>query len=402
MVSAKLSCEASLSVDDQCFLLSFIMGHYFGPDINLRRPKKSALQRVQEGLPPYTHEQLAGSQMKTTELERIYYYIVRKADPLVVVSLHSFHQFLQGHFQTSKQVPKSVYPQFPELFPTRLHPHALSESQQKVIENVVFINNPELNYIKAEDIKRFKKLTGMESLSLSREEAKIYTAALGTGFCGGSVQESNAKHDPPPVILHRPKKTRRVNDRTISKHLDLISPTGKAPCAGMTFASVGPSVTDVETRYENELMPAMVYLPSQPTIVELENIVAATRSGFALTGSAANGRVGATVGRMDIGECNDSYLFRVSLPGVKRDEREFSCEVESDGKVLIKGVTTTGDKTMCRHSQVFQMKTQNLCPPGHFSILFQLPGPVDPEHFSGRFSIDGIFEGIIKKERQQD
>ena len=78
---------------------------------------------------------------------------------------------------------------------------------------------------------------------------------------------------------------------------------------------------------------------------------------------------------------------------------DFSCEVESDGKVLIRGATTTGEKTVYRYSQMFEMQTQNLCPPGRFSISFKLPGPVDPQQFSGNFGIDGILEGIVMKER---
>ena len=80
---------------------------------------------------------------------------------------------------------------------------------------------------------------------------------------------------------------------------------------------------------------------------------------------------------------------------------EFSCEVENDGKVLIKGVTMTGESTVYRHSQVFEMQTQNLCPPGHFSISFKLPGPVDPQQFSGNFGTDGILEGIVMKGMQR-
>lgn len=79
---------------------------------------------------------------------------------------------------------------------------------------------------------------------------------------------------------------------------------------------------------------------------------------------------------------------------------DFSCEVDTDGKVLIHGVTTTGEKTVSRYSQVFEMQTHNLCPPGHFSISFQLPGPVDPHHFSGNFGTDGILEGIVMKRKR--
>jgi len=72
----------------------------------------------------------------------------------------------------------------------------------------------------------------------------------------------------------------------------------------------------------------MLFLPSRPTKKEWCDIVAATKSGFALTGSAAIGQVGPTIGLMDIGECEDSYLFRVSLPGVKRDESKLLVNVK--------------------------------------------------------------------------
>lgn len=81
---------------------------------------------------------------------------------------------------------------------------------------------------------------------------------------------------------------------------------------------------------------------------------------------------------------------------------EFGCEVAIDGKVLIRGVTTTGEQTVYMQSQVFEMQTQNLCPSGHFSISFKLPGPVDPQQFSGNFGTDGILEGIVMKGVQKE
>lgn len=69
--------------------------------------------------------------------------------------------------------------------------------------------------------------------------------------------------------------------------------------------------------------PGMLFLPSCPSKQEWAEITAAAKSGFAVTGSAAVGKVGPTVGLMDIGESEDSYLFRVALPGVKRDESKF-------------------------------------------------------------------------------
>lgn len=76
---------------------------------------------------------------------------------------------------------------------------------------------------------------------------------------------------------------------------------------------------------------------------------------------------------------------------------DFECSVDIDGEVFIKGVTTTGEKTVCKNSQVFKMQTQNLCPPGHFSISFQLPGPVECQKVTLSFETDGILEAIVQK-----
>lgn len=76
---------------------------------------------------------------------------------------------------------------------------------------------------------------------------------------------------------------------------------------------------------------------------------------------------------------------------------QFSCEVERDGKVSIKGVTSTGVKTVSKYSRVFEMKFQQQCPPGTFTLCFSLPGPVDPRLFSPYFRSDGILEGVVAK-----
>lgn len=59
----------------------------------------------------------------------------------------------------------------------------------------------------------------------------------------------------------------------------------------------------------------------------------------------------------------------------------------------------TGERIVEKYSQAFEMRSQNLCPPGPFSISFKLPGPVDPHQFHGTFATDGILEGIALKAR---
>ncbi|KAL1213890.1 Alpha-crystallin domain-containing protein 22.3 [Cardamine amara subsp. amara] len=120
--------------------------------------------------------------------------------------------------------------------------------------------------------------------------------------------------------------------------------------------------------------PSVIILPSESTS-ETSNLIAQMKTEVSLTGSAAMGKIGQPIGLIDIAESNDSYYFRVLLPGVSRDEKDFSCEIEPDGKILIKGTTTTGERTVCKHNQVFKISSHNLCPPGHFTLSFQLPGP---------------------------
>lgn len=129
---------------------------------------------------------------------------------------------------------------------------------------------------------------------------------------------------------------------------------------------------------------------------EWDDSIDATRRGVGLTRTAALGMVGPSVGLLDIGEMEDSYMFRVSLPGVAANERLFSCNIKPDGNVFIKGVSTTGEETVYRNSQLFKMKSQNLCPPGPFSISFELPGPVDDQQISTSFE-NGVFEAMVKK-----
>jgi hypothetical protein len=80
---------------------------------------------------------------------------------------------------------------------------------------------------------------------------------------------------------------------------------------------------------------------------------------------------------------------------------EFKCEVECDGKVMIKGTTTSGEARIVRSERVFHMQTQYLCPPGPFTVSFYLPGPVEPNQFTGTFGSDGILEGIVMKQRNR-
>ncbi|XP_059636740.1 increased DNA methylation 3-like isoform X2 [Cornus florida] len=136
----------------------------------------------------------------------------------------------------------------------------------------------------------------------------------------------------------------------------------------------------------------MMPLLSIPDVYECSS-----KESIIMAGTARRGGTGPSVGAVDIGVSKFAYYFRVALPGVKKDPGQFSCEIEPGGKVHVRGVTSTGGRTVSKHSRVFEMKFQQQCPPGPFTLSFCLPGPVDPRLFSPNFRSDGILEGVVVK-----
>ncbi|KAI8016194.1 Increased DNA methylation 3 [Camellia lanceoleosa] len=122
-----------------------------------------------------------------------------------------------------------------------------------------------------------------------------------------------------------------------------------------------------------------------------------SQASVILTGTATRGGTVPAVGAVDIGVSKSAYFFQVALPGIRKDPGQFSCEIKRDGKDHVRGVTSTGGKTVLRHSCIYEMKFQQQCPPGPFTLSFSLPGPVDPRLFSPHFRFDGILEAVVLK-----
>ncbi|KAL5995907.1 hypothetical protein ACLOJK_025980 [Asimina triloba] len=362
-----------LPTDDQRFLLFFIMGIYFGPDLKYEMHKKSALQRIAEDLPPYTLDQLAGSYMKTVDVERIYYYVLRNADQSVKVKMPLLQNFVQGclFFPSEGSVVDNW--QFPDLFAAHLHPQSRLRNRYKVIKNIVFINNPEISFIKPEDLERFKRLARLEDLSLDRDAAMSLSVRVSRPVIKPEEGPSNKKL--PKKTQSKSQHYQRVDDRKEAgasrPSTDfLVEPISAIPSSGLAGkADEGPSNRELpknsdEKSQNNQLVddpmqaetpgpsthtipepmsaiphgksnsnplpgigvgqpvervgPAKLLLPSYPTVEEWNNVVNAVKGGIAVTGTAAERQIGPVIGLVDIGDNEEAYLFRVSLPGVSR------------------------------------------------------------------------------------
>ncbi|CAK7340754.1 unnamed protein product [Dovyalis caffra] len=364
--------------NDQHFLLYFIIGNFFGPDLK-GGPKKSLFQRAAEGLPTYSLDELTGGYIKTEEIEHIYYYALQKAEKYLTLKLSLLHCFFLGNLRASGT---ASYLQFPDMFPTHLHPHSLMDNRHKTVSNVMFIDNPDTSHISSKDIERFKRLTGVENLLLDRDAARIHSYVNASTLYDVVVHEAGSGVEWPHSSIHHFHKRARHADsipQARDPHVYDVQPLSCVLCKGLPPShSCTTALPAKDSGKSVDESPMMIFLPSGAKKEELNSLMTVSKGRVALTGTAAMGQMQRTVGLVDIGECDDAYLFRVSLPGVRQNDNEFSCTIEPDGKVLIEGITTTGEETVYRFSQKFQMLSGNLCSPGQFSISFQLPGHVDP------------------------
>ncbi|KAI9200327.1 hypothetical protein LWI28_006078 [Acer negundo] len=377
---------SSESYKDQYFLLNFVMGTYLGPDVYSDNPRCSASQRLAEGLPPYSSKNMGYSFISISQLESLYYYVLRNAQPNLVVKPPVLHMYLKGDLPPpSSELPENCQ-QFTSFFPMNIHGHKKYSGDYEIVKGIVLIDDPNISYMKKEDLERFKCLSGMHILKIDRIKSLCYqhgksleegeqNCMKNSEMAAGNI--SNGDNNSSARFQETYKRTR---------HRD--------PPPVPTFPNVdnhsGEGVVKKTCNRDGSVDMPLLTAPSS------EEYMSAT--SITLTGTANKGIVGPPVGIVDIGVSEPAYFFRVALPGVRRDYCQFSCEIESDGKVHIQG-STSGGKTIRKRSRVFQMKFQQLCPAGPFTVSFRLPGPVDPRLFSPNFRSDGIFEGVVIKDK---
>lgn len=87
--------------DDQHFLLNFIMSTFLGPDLYSDNPRCSAAHRLAKGLPPYTSNNLGDSFLRISQLENLYYYVLRNAHPSLVLNPNMLCFYLKGKLHLS-------------------------------------------------------------------------------------------------------------------------------------------------------------------------------------------------------------------------------------------------------------------------------------------------------------
>ncbi|XP_039169352.1 increased DNA methylation 3-like [Eucalyptus grandis] len=356
--TAAPACEGMMT-DDQRFLLTVIFGTYFGPQLKGERsPYKSAMQRVRERLPRYTHDQLAGSQMMVVQMIHTYYHILRKADKSVVLALSFLLKFLHDTLPAKVLGPTSNYPRFIDLFPIDLHLWSFVEGRFMAIDNVVFIDNPSTSFLREEVVARFKSLTGLQEFILDKDVAIIPAYVTDKSFYEVVARDAHSEEQSHFFMPSGGSHRRRCKSNVA---LD-VKPLRMVPHEGSPSSTSARSSRVRDTYFKAQLDPKVVFSPLSTTEVQYHGAAAACNAGVGVAGNAEAQR-----------------LFRT-----------FGWEVDMSGEVLIEGETATS-------GQVVESRTGNLCPSGHFSLCFQLPSRVDPRLSNCNFGSDGIFEGVVKK-----
>ncbi|KAI6694929.1 hypothetical protein NL676_022639 [Syzygium grande] len=375
--SADAPAGEGTMTDDQRFLLTIIFGIYFGPHLKGERPPhKSAMQRVTDRLPQYTHDQLVESRMTVAQMMHVYYYILRKASQSVVVSPRLLLKFFCNTLQAKVLGPGSKYPRFIDLFPNDLHPCTYVEERFMVIENIVFIDNPSTSDLREEVVVRFKSLTGLQEFLLEKDAAMLPIYVTDKAFYKVVAREERLEGQSrffvPSRGSHRRKRMSNVALNVMP--LRMVSNESSTSSKSSWFSR------ECNTNFKAQLDAKLVFSP-------LSGAATARSAGVGVVGNADMGLAGSTTWRVNFVDSKDCYLFQVSLAGVRRDQT-FSCEYDTDGEVLVEGEIG---------GNVAESRTGDLHPPGDFSLSFLLPGRVDPMRSNCYFGSDGIFEGVVKK-----
>lgn len=372
-----------MSSSDQLFLLNFIMSTYLGPDVYSDNPRHSASQRLAEGLPPYTSKNLGASFISISQLESLYYYILRHAHPGLVLEPNILHSYLEGNFPLPSSELLEYCRQFTSFFPLNIHEHKRYSINSEIIKGIVLIDDPVISHMK-EDFERFKSLSGLADLKIDKIKSLSYEhGCQKTKEDGEQNSMKNSEKRISGSVANgngNASEEFQENNRRM-QHLNSMPISVSPPVTSMIrHVSEGAF-----KRTCNRDGPAMMLLITVPNM---------DQSSIILNGTAKNRIAGPPIGVLDIGVSKVAYFFRVALPGVRKDYSEFSCEIQSDGKVHLQG-STTGGGTIKKRSRVFHMTFRQLCPAGQFTLSFSLPGPVDPRLISPNFRSDGIFEAVV-------
>ena len=308
----KRKCVTSNPVISDCkFLIDFIMATYLGPDVKSDNPRCSAAQRLMAGLPPYRFTDLGPSYVSISLLERLYYYLLRYALPGLVLDINMLHMYLKGNLFFPNFGFTEDSQQFTSFFPLDLHQQRWYPDSFRIVKGVVLIDDPVISCIKEEDLNRFRSLTGVNTFELNLNEC------LGVQLDHQASKEgdSNGIGKVPDTIPNGGCQSGRSQQEYKRKYMDDTPLMPEFPRVIPTKHNANGVPSKKMCKADG---PSLMPLLSIPNIDNCDQ-----DSSIIITGTARRGLFGPSVGVVDIGVSKAAYLFRISLPGVKKEYSMF-------------------------------------------------------------------------------
>ena len=301
------------SLSDLHFLANFIVSAYLGPDVKSENPRRSALQRVAEGLPPYTLNDLGLSFVSVSQLESLYYFILRHALPNLALNPYLFHMYLKGDLPLLNSGLPEDRLQFTSFFPLHLHEQTSFLRGLNIVKGIVIISEPDTSYMKHDELERFRSLSGMDSLNIDINESQRYQHRHWAGR--EEIGRNFSTINEGPYAGH----ASNLNSISPFKVQDEFKRMRLHEPLEMPVVHLMPSVLHGSQRPCNLDGPSMIPLLSIPNAEECKS-----EASVVFTGVAREVSAGPPIGRVDIGVSKTAYFFRVALPGVRKDNCEFS------------------------------------------------------------------------------
>ncbi|KAK6277535.1 hypothetical protein POUND7_017858, partial [Theobroma cacao] len=274
------------------------------------------------------------------KLESLYYYVLRHAHPGLVLEPNMPHSYLQGNLHLSSSELLEDLRQFTSFFPLDIHEHKRYSVNDQIIKGIVLIDDPVTSHMR-EDVERFKYLSGVADLKID----KIKSLSYEHGYQKSKDDQNSMINSEERIFGYITNGTGNASEKFQENNM---------------------------RTYQLNSLPMSAFPPVMSMLKHL--------------GEGAFKRTCKRDG--------PALMPLITVPNV--DQCEFSCEIESNGKVHLQG-SASGGGTIKKRSRVFHMTFKQLCPAGPFTLSFSLPGPVDPRLFSPNFRPNGIFEAVVIK-----
>ena len=283
---------------DQLFF-AYLHHEHLGPDVYSDNPRQSASQRLAEGLPPYTSKNLGASFISISQLEILYYYVLRYAHPGLVLEPNVLHSYLEGNLP----LPSSELldcRHFTSFFSLNIHEHKRYSINNEIIKGIVLIDDPVTSLMK-EDVERFKSLSGGGVLKIDKIKSLSYEH--GYQKSKEDDEQNNMKNSEErisgSIANGNGNASAKFQENNTRMHQVNSMPMSVVPPVTSMLRHVSEGAFKRTCKRDGPAMMPLITVPNMDQCFSDSSII--------LSGTAKKGIVGPPIGVLDIGVRSEEH-----------------------------------------------------------------------------------------------